>query len=192
MLLPFATGISVSILLGRIIIFSSFEYLVYSFPAQGPEAFLWRVLIGIIYVVRGFYLAIRGRPVQRGHFAAGVNPLLETLSGRTLCWGQSPVKRLCVRVTAGRIGFQDFLRGADYSERIYCLKKIVNLGTRVSCSPPHRTATLRERAHLKNPKRNARSCKTIAARPRSPSGHFQTARPRSLPPCDCPPRFRLA
>jgi hypothetical protein len=34
----------------------------------------------------------------------------------------------------------------------------------------HRPVMLRERTYLKSPKRNARSCRTRAARPRSPSG----------------------
>src|ERR1700692_4888583 len=87
---------------------------------------------------------------------------------------------------------QDHSRVVGNSEGIYCLKKKVNPGTRVSGPPQHRTATLRERGDLKSPKRNARSCRTTAARPRSPSGHFQTARPRSLLPCDCLPRLRPA
>jgi len=47
----------------------------------------------------------------------------------------------------------------------------------------HRPVMLRERTYLKSPKRNARSCRTRAARPRSPSAHFQTARPQWPPPC---------
>jgi uncharacterized membrane protein HdeD (DUF308 family) len=55
--LPFATGIGVSILVGWIIVFSGFAYLAYAFAAQGAGAFLWRMLIGIVYVVGGVYLA---------------------------------------------------------------------------------------------------------------------------------------
>lgn len=55
--LPFATGIALSILVGWIIVFSGFAYLAYAFAARGAGAFLWRTLIGIAYVVGGFYLA---------------------------------------------------------------------------------------------------------------------------------------
>jgi uncharacterized membrane protein HdeD (DUF308 family) len=53
--LPVATGIGVSILIGWIIVFGGFAYLAYAFGAQGAD-FLWRVLLGIVYVVGGFYL----------------------------------------------------------------------------------------------------------------------------------------
>jgi uncharacterized membrane protein HdeD (DUF308 family) len=55
--LPFAMGIGVSILVGWIIVFSGFAYLAYAFAARGAGAFLWRTLIGIVYVVGGLYLA---------------------------------------------------------------------------------------------------------------------------------------
>ena len=54
--LPLATGIGISILVGCIIVFSGFAYLAYAFGARGAGAFLWRMLIGIAYVVGGFYL----------------------------------------------------------------------------------------------------------------------------------------
>ena len=57
LLLPFATGIGVSIVVGWIIFFSGFAYVAYAFAAQGAGAFLWRMLIGIVYVVGGAYLA---------------------------------------------------------------------------------------------------------------------------------------
>ena len=56
-LLPFATGIGISILVGWIIAFSGFAYLAYAFAAQGGAAFLWRTLIGVAYVIGGVYLA---------------------------------------------------------------------------------------------------------------------------------------
>src|SRR4029077_19192540 len=55
--LPFATGIGISILVGWIIVFSGFAYLAYAFAAQGAGAFLWRTLVGIAYVIGGVYLA---------------------------------------------------------------------------------------------------------------------------------------
>ena len=54
--LPLATGIGVSILVGWIVVFGGFTYVAYAFAAQGAGAFLWRMLIGIVYVVGGFYL----------------------------------------------------------------------------------------------------------------------------------------
>jgi len=55
--LPFATGIGVSVLVSLIIIFAGIGHLVYAFAARGAGAFLWRMLIGIVYVVGGGYLA---------------------------------------------------------------------------------------------------------------------------------------
>jgi len=54
--LPLATGIGVSILVGWIVVFGGFTYLAYAFAAKGVGSFLWRMLIGIVYVVGGFYL----------------------------------------------------------------------------------------------------------------------------------------
>jgi uncharacterized membrane protein HdeD (DUF308 family) len=55
--LPLATGIGISILVGWIIVFSGVAYLAYAFAAKGAGAFLWRMLIGIFYVLGGLYLA---------------------------------------------------------------------------------------------------------------------------------------
>ncbi|HZR47105.1 MAG TPA: DUF308 domain-containing protein, partial [Candidatus Manganitrophaceae bacterium] len=44
--LPLATGIGIALLVGWIVIFSGFAHLAYAFAAQGPGAFLWRLLIG--------------------------------------------------------------------------------------------------------------------------------------------------
>jgi len=59
--LPFATGIGVSVLVSLIIIFAGIGHLVYAFAARGAGAFLWRMLIGIVYVVGGGYLAFHPR-----------------------------------------------------------------------------------------------------------------------------------
>ena len=56
-LLPFATGIGISILVGWVIVFSGFAYLAYAFSAHGAGTFLWRTLVGVAYVVGGAYLA---------------------------------------------------------------------------------------------------------------------------------------
>ena len=54
--LPLATGIGISIMVGWIVVFGGFTYLAYAFAAKGAGAFLWRLLIGIVYVFGGFYL----------------------------------------------------------------------------------------------------------------------------------------
>jgi len=56
-LMPFTTGIAVSIFVGWIMVFSGFAYLAYAFAAQGAGSFIWRVLVGAAYVVGGGYLA---------------------------------------------------------------------------------------------------------------------------------------
>ena len=54
--LPLATGIGVAIFVSWIIVFSGFAHLAYAFSTKGAGAFLWQLLIGIVYVVGGFYL----------------------------------------------------------------------------------------------------------------------------------------
>jgi uncharacterized membrane protein HdeD (DUF308 family) len=54
--LPFATGIGVSILVSWIILFGGIAHLGYAFAARDALAFLWRILIGIVYVAGGGYL----------------------------------------------------------------------------------------------------------------------------------------
>jgi uncharacterized membrane protein HdeD (DUF308 family) len=56
-LLPFAAGIGVSVVVSWIVAFSGVAYLVYAFAASGAGAFLWRMLIGAVYVFGGGYLA---------------------------------------------------------------------------------------------------------------------------------------
>ena len=57
LVMPLATGVGVSILVGWIIVFSGFTYFAYAFAAQRAGVFLWRMLIGIVYVIGGLYLA---------------------------------------------------------------------------------------------------------------------------------------
>jgi uncharacterized membrane protein HdeD (DUF308 family) len=56
-LLPFAAGIGVSIVVSWIVAFAGVAYLAYAFAATGIGAFLWRMLIGAVYVFGGGYLA---------------------------------------------------------------------------------------------------------------------------------------
>jgi len=55
--LPFATGIGISILMACIIVFSGFAYFAYAFAARRAGAVIWRMLIGIVYIIGGGYLA---------------------------------------------------------------------------------------------------------------------------------------
>ncbi|MGA8742246.1 MAG: HdeD family acid-resistance protein [Terracidiphilus sp.] len=55
--LPLATGIGVSIAVGWIIVFSGVAYLASAFAARGAGSFLWRLLIGAVYILGGLYLA---------------------------------------------------------------------------------------------------------------------------------------
>jgi len=55
--LPGAAGLGVSVVVSSIMVFSGFAYLAYAFAAQGAGAFIWRMLIGIAYVIGGGYLA---------------------------------------------------------------------------------------------------------------------------------------
>lgn len=53
---PFAAGLGISLLLGWLIVISGFLYLIYAFTAEGAGGFLWRTLVGVVYIVGGFYL----------------------------------------------------------------------------------------------------------------------------------------
>ena len=54
---PLATGIGVSIAVGWIIVFGGIAYVASAFSARGAGSFLWRLLIGIVYILGGLYLA---------------------------------------------------------------------------------------------------------------------------------------
>lgn len=53
---PLATGIAVSIVVGWIIVAGGISYIAYAFSAQGAGAFLWRILVGVFYILGGGYL----------------------------------------------------------------------------------------------------------------------------------------
>src|SRR5262249_27416436 len=55
--LPLATGVGVAILVAWVTIFGGLAHLAYAFAAERVGTFFWRLLIGIVYVVGGFYLA---------------------------------------------------------------------------------------------------------------------------------------
>ena len=56
--IPQATGIGVAFFVAFIIIFGGLAHLAYAFAAERAGTFFWRLLIGIVYVVGGFYLAV--------------------------------------------------------------------------------------------------------------------------------------
>lgn len=55
--MPIATGIGISILVGWAMVLGGFSYLAYAFAAQGAGSFIWRVLVGAFYIIGGGYLA---------------------------------------------------------------------------------------------------------------------------------------
>ena len=55
--LPLASGIAVSELVAWIIVFGGLAYLASAFAGRNAGAFIWRMLIGIVYVGGGGYLA---------------------------------------------------------------------------------------------------------------------------------------
>lgn len=56
--LPQQTGTAVSVVLGWIIVVAGLAYLAYAFAAGGAGSFLWRMLVGVVYVAGGGYLAL--------------------------------------------------------------------------------------------------------------------------------------
>ena len=55
---PFAAGIGISLFLAWMIVLGGFAYLIYAFSAGNPGGFLWRTLIGVVYIVGGIYLVL--------------------------------------------------------------------------------------------------------------------------------------
>ena len=53
---PFAAGIGISIFIGWLMVFGGVIYLAYAFAAKGFGGFVWRFLIGLLYIFGGFYL----------------------------------------------------------------------------------------------------------------------------------------
>jgi uncharacterized membrane protein HdeD (DUF308 family) len=67
--LPLSTGIAVSVVVSWLIVFGGLAYLASAFAGRTAGAFIWRMLIGIVYVFGGGYLAFHP------------NLALETLTG---------------------------------------------------------------------------------------------------------------
>jgi len=56
--LPMAAGIGVSLFVSWLILLIGFAHLVYAFAARSVSGFLWRLLLGIVYIAGGVYLAM--------------------------------------------------------------------------------------------------------------------------------------
>ncbi len=55
--LPLAAGIGVSVFVSWLIFLTGFAHLVYAFAARDAGGFVWRLLLGMVYVAGGVYLA---------------------------------------------------------------------------------------------------------------------------------------
>ncbi len=55
-LVPFFASIAASVFFGWLILFAGAAHLVYAWSERGAGAVLWQVLIGLVYVVAGFYM----------------------------------------------------------------------------------------------------------------------------------------
>ncbi len=53
---PEFAGIGVSIVLAWVIIFAGFMHLFYAWSERGAGAVIWQILIGIVYLIAGFYI----------------------------------------------------------------------------------------------------------------------------------------
>lgn len=56
-LLPFAVGVAVGILVVWVVIFSGMAHVVHAWDVRG-DVFLWRLLVGIVYLLGGLYLLL--------------------------------------------------------------------------------------------------------------------------------------
>ncbi|HSN17083.1 MAG TPA: DUF308 domain-containing protein [Gammaproteobacteria bacterium] len=56
-LVPFAVGVAVGILVVWVVVFSGLAHLVHAWDARGG-VFVWRLLVGVVYLLGGLYLLI--------------------------------------------------------------------------------------------------------------------------------------
>lgn len=54
--LPLAGGLGISILVAWLIVFGGFAHIAHAFSAMNAGSFIWRMLIGIVYVIGGGFL----------------------------------------------------------------------------------------------------------------------------------------
>ena len=57
-LMPLAVGIAVSIFVVWLIAFAGLAHLVHAWDARGDAIFLWRLLVGLLYLAGGIYLVL--------------------------------------------------------------------------------------------------------------------------------------
>ncbi len=57
-ILPLATGIAVSVVVAWLIVFAGLAYLASAFAGRSAGGFIWRMLIGLVYVFGGGYLGL--------------------------------------------------------------------------------------------------------------------------------------
>lgn len=55
---PFAAGLGISLVIGWLIVFSGILHVIYAFSAGGVGSFLWRTLVGILYIIGGLFLVL--------------------------------------------------------------------------------------------------------------------------------------
>ena len=56
-ILPHASGIAISVVVAWLIVFSGVAYLAFAFTSLSAGRFIWRLLIGALYILGGGYLA---------------------------------------------------------------------------------------------------------------------------------------
>ncbi len=61
LILPGAVGIAVAILVLWVIVFSGLAHVVHAWDARGTGDFLWRLLVGIVYLAVGIFLMLHPR-----------------------------------------------------------------------------------------------------------------------------------
>lgn len=57
--LPFISGIAVTIFIGWLIIVSGFFHLIEAFHARGAGSFIWRLIVGIVYILGGLAIVFQ-------------------------------------------------------------------------------------------------------------------------------------
>jgi uncharacterized membrane protein HdeD (DUF308 family) len=60
-ILPLATGISVSVVVAWVVVLSGLAYVASAIADRNAGAFIWRLLIGVVYIAGGSYLAFHAQ-----------------------------------------------------------------------------------------------------------------------------------
>ena len=56
---PLASGIGITILVGWILVVSGVFHVVESFHARGAGSFIWRLVVGLVYIIGGLGIALQ-------------------------------------------------------------------------------------------------------------------------------------